>query len=215
MALAVDATSHGYESANSSGTLTIPHTCAAGATLLAVMVAMVDGFSNTVSVTYNGVSMTKRKAATAGQSVAIFTLANPDSGTHNIVQSVASASRRGVAGISFVNNVGDIGASGESTGSTTTATQTTATTGTTGFVLGALAWDDPTTLAYTGSGTAIETAVQAGQFGRSFIYEAFAASANPTETWTQATAARTWTTVYLEIDEGAAASTFKPISTVF
>lgn len=214
MALTIDSTSTGNKTATTGTSLTFSHTVGASATLLVLLITIqsdsaviLDGLP-----TWNGTAMTAQTEYSGGAAfVGIHYIEAPETGTHNIVINTDSGVRIAASAISF-NGTYTLGNSGTNTGAGTTATQTTATTGTTGFVLAVNNYADEGTYAYTGSGTSIQTGEVAGQYSFSQIYEAYAASANPTETWTL-NLSRSWSTAYYEVYE--ASSSFRPITSMF
>lgn len=204
MAIAFDASSFGYNGNPAVTSLTVSHTVASGASVLVVM-ASAQGTSDLISgITYNSVAMTRRVEADITGIVAIYTLDAPDPGTHDIVLSLSSGTRVGLGGVSFTSGAYALGGSGTNNGNGTTATQTTATTGTTGFICATLFFNDAASTSYTGGGTSIVT-TQDANYGRSFVYDDFSASDNPSQTWTQ-TNSRDWDTAYLEVYDVASAN---------
>lgn len=134
MAITIDATSSGSNSSTASTTQTVAHTVAAGAILVVgVYAQQAGGTSPTISVTYNGTSMTQKTSVSDsnGGTTAVFYLTNPTSGTNNIVSTTNMSSgvlrNHAVVGASFLgaNGIGtNSGATFNSFG-TVTATFTT------------------------------------------------------------------------------------------
>lgn len=208
MAFSVDATSYGNNGAGGTSSITLSHTCASGASILVVCLAANSSTDIFTGVTYNGVAMTRAIESDVRKAGAIYYLVNPDSGTHNIVASISSSDGFGVGGISLTGAGAIIGNSGHNDGSGGTVNITSATTGTAGGIIIALCVaHDPATFAFSGTGTSWQTGLNANGCGFSFVYENFTASNNPVETWTQSSGARTWETMYLEIDLGAVTQT--------
>jgi hypothetical protein len=84
MAIAIDVAQDGNKSTSNSAALTYSHTCAVDAVLY-VWVGV--GSSRTVTVTYNGVSMTEiaNEPETNGDRGYLFFLGSPASGANNVV----------------------------------------------------------------------------------------------------------------------------------
>lgn len=198
MALSIDATSSvGFTAASTSAT--VSHTCAAGVSFLVAIVDISSGGFDDVQ--YNGVSMSFVATDGTGRT-GIWLMSSPPSGAHNLVGFWTGVRSGAVIGVSTLG-AGTQGATGGNTGTGTTATQTTATTGTAGgFVFAGCTFQVGTSLAYTGSGTSVYTVTPF-----SGVYEAFTASNNPTETWTDGVSVG-WNTAYLELSNVPATSGF-------
>lgn len=200
MAFTVDATAHGDKS-TSGTTLTVSHTCAAGAKVLVVCV-LPDSQANVVtSVTYNGVAMTRgadSNYAIAGGS--IYYLLNPDSGTHNIVATVSGTGYVVCMGsVSFTGSNNAAIGNGGNNGSASSGSMhiDAATAQDSGVVIASVNSGNPGgTFAYTGAGTQVflDTAKHTGM-----AYEAYTGSADPTESW--ASGVNRWCCMYLEVYE--------------
>ena len=107
MAIAFDAATNNY-TASATTTYTTSHTCT-GSNLI-LIVGTMNGFVTASGVTYNGVSMTKLADSTqVGQTMTLWYLINPATGTNNVVTSftgtqdwqVLSASYTGVKQTGF------------------------------------------------------------------------------------------------------------------
>ncbi len=136
MAIAFDAVS-GFQQVGAPATsITLAHTIGAGSNMMLVVgICETSGSSDTVlsSVTYNGVAMTRFPNGFAAKNARVwmYYLANPASGTHNIVATFNASLVPSVGGISYsgvsaipdggANNTSGPGASSVTVNLTTTA----------------------------------------------------------------------------------------------
>lgn len=158
MPIAFDAKSIG-----SSGTdvtsLTIAHTCT-GSNLVLVVVATIQGNAATVTgITYNGVAMTLGKKGgpdADNNQVYLFYLANPATGTNNIVITYSgNASPVFGAGISYTgaNVSSPLGAIGSTNDSVQNPSHSLTTSFVNSFIVDGFVRETGTTTAPTASGT--------------------------------------------------------------
>jgi hypothetical protein len=91
MAIAFDASSVGHQ--DFGGTMTISHTCTGSNLVLVAMAANTSSSDKVSGVTYNGVAMTRVRAELGLVSATpyVYILANPATGTHDIVWTFTSA----------------------------------------------------------------------------------------------------------------------------
>lgn len=97
MAISLDAVSS--KDAGNVSSSTLSHTCAADATMLIVCIGADSAVAPT-GITYNGVSMTKEVEETVLDTT-VWTLANPATGTNNIVVTFAANHYFGIVGMSL------------------------------------------------------------------------------------------------------------------
>lgn len=104
--------------------------------VLIVCIESLTGFTaSTTTVTYNGVSMTQEVVGNSAGTdattmTAIYSLANPASGSHNVVVTHATAKNFGATAISFTgaNTSDPVGATGGDTSNTNSSTVSRAVT---------------------------------------------------------------------------------------
>jgi hypothetical protein len=132
MAIAVDATSSGSASATS---VTVAHTCTGSNRILFVGVWIQDSGTDKISgITYNGVSMTQIGKVINAQveSVYLYYLVAPASGTNNIVMSKTGTDLGYVLGVSYTgakqSGQPDASITNDATQETTTTTSVTTVT---------------------------------------------------------------------------------------
>lgn len=96
----LDAASGAFSTTGTS--LTFSHTCAAGASLAVVLITTRE--TGATGVTYNGVALTKQHGFTIplNDTIEIWTLADPASGAHDVVISVAESMMIVAGGISVL-----------------------------------------------------------------------------------------------------------------
>lgn len=211
MALTVDTTSNGFDDGTPT-TLTVSHTCAVGATLLVVSVCVDSGSSTIVSgVTYNGVAMTRRAITDVAYSQTMWTLDAPASGVHDIVATVTSGHKIGLGAISFLGAY-TLGSNGTGTHSGTAPSIVCTTSEQTGFVVAGITIVDLAGFANSGTGTSIYATTGTG-FGGGASYQAYAAGANPTASWSNTAPAAESDMSYVEVVESS--TSFRPIVTMF
>jgi len=102
MALAVDATSKGYNS-DAGTTLTVPHTCS-GSNRVLVVTAACQKETSVTGITYNGVAMTLVNSylTSTYNKLYSYILVAPATGTHDIVLTVANGGKfRGLIAASY------------------------------------------------------------------------------------------------------------------
>lgn len=124
------------------GSDTISHTCTGTDRYLFVGILIQSGQSCT-GVTYNGVSMTQLVSlstnnVSANETIYLFGLANPASGTNNVVASFSGAGTRGFMASSFTGakQTSSIDATNSGTGSSGTATVSVTTTSNNAWLVG-------------------------------------------------------------------------------
>lgn len=203
MAIALDATSN---AADSSGTtLTFSHTCTGSDLVLVVFATTQSGTAATV--TYNGVAMTRRAYESAtNPRIGAYVLADPATGAHDIVVTTDNDIATAASGISFTG-AQDYSAVATATNTSTSASITVTTAESVGFVTVGIIATNPTSLTYTGGGTAFGAQdIGANKFSSS--YKAYSAGADVTETWTLG-ASQDWHMAGVEIYQ--VPDPFKPI----
>jgi len=202
MAIAVDSNNAGTN--GSTGTsLTWSHTCAAGAVL--IVTVMYQGNHTALSITYNGVAMTKSSAVIydgGDYSASIWYLLSPSSGANDIV--ITKGNGKPIAGgsISFTGaNTSAVGSHNTASGNDTSATVTVTTTGSgNGYVVDCV--NGINTFTITGGQTAIGNYPD---FGGDSVndgaasYEAYASGADPTASYSHSS--QQWWIVALEVME--------------
>lgn len=200
MALAVDATSSGY---NAGATLTVSHTCSASASVLFAIIGTYGSYEIS-DVKYAGSAMTQVASRTDGTDrVFIYSIDSPASGANNIVVVYGGGGTISLSGISFTGSY-SLGNTSGASWAYDSVSLSTDTMGDSGFILAGCTAENAG-IAYTGSGTSVYTS---GRYSQ--VYEAYSSSANPTQSWTYTTGNSA--SVYQEIYNPV---TFKPIVATF
>lgn len=209
MAIALDTTSGNNGSAGT--TVTFSHTCTGTDLMLVVFVAVQSG---TPSVTYNGVSMTQVAVESSGNPLTyMFVLENPATGAHDVVVTKGSGVQTGANAISFTG-AQSYDDTSTAAGNSTSASCTVQTNRSSGYTVVGVVATNPSSLTYTGSGTAFGARQQntANPNLMACAYQSFSGGSDNTETWTLGVS-REWSMCGIEIYQVPAS--FKPVSVQF
>lgn len=141
---------------------TLSHTCT-GTNRYLIVGTLIQGSQTCTGVTYNGVAMTQLATVSSsnistGETIYLFGLANPSSGTNNIVASFSGGAVRGIMASSFTGAQQDSStseATNSGTGASGTATVSVTTLTDNDWLVGFARGESNTT---AGSGTTIRGA---------------------------------------------------------